>query len=145
MKQVFIIAALVIYMLVIILLVRGRSKMPVIKKVKDVQPGDLIYIEWYRFKNKIGQVQCISNTPETKSILIEVRWKNCIELEISEFEQKIFYYDAPELKNFHVLNQPRINKQSKSLESLQEQLQKAIEEENYEEAERLKQQIKKRT
>jgi hypothetical protein len=45
-----------------------------------------------------------NSDPETKKILIEVRWNNWEETNSPEKERKVFNYSDRELSNFHLLN-----------------------------------------
>ncbi len=123
---------------------RKKEEKPRRCHVKDVKPGEFIYIEWNRIHGNIGRVKCLANDPETQRILIEVNWSN-IEPSV---EQVIFKYNSEELKNFHLLNMvdrlDTTTEEDKSpLEELQKKLKEAISIENYEEAEILKKKIEK--
>jgi len=74
------------------------------RHVKDVKPDENIQIEWHRIAGGIGYVKCVNNDPETKKILIEVRWNNWEETNSPEKERKVFNYSDRELLNFHLLN-----------------------------------------
>lgn len=111
--------------------------------VKDVKPGDRVQIEWKRFLDNIGYLTCINNDPQTKKILLEVKWGNYEEAKCSQTQRIILSYSSKELQNFNLLN-PHIKSGEKiTLEILEEQLAEAIMLENYERAEVIKKMIEK--
>lgn len=132
----------------------NKDIQPIVQKptkrfIEDVKPGDDIRIEWRRIKGGIGYLRCLNNDQETKKIFLEVSWKNYKEVIGTEpKEQIILSYDSLELKNFSLLN-PLVEVETKTEESdydiasLQKQMNKALEEENYEIAEELQKKIDK--
>jgi hypothetical protein len=115
--------------------------------VKDVEPGQIIYIEWYKISGNIGQVKCINNDPETKKILIEVTWSNYKEINCNEKERAVIEYSDSRLKNFHLLNEitmPKNNSDSDSyIAILQKEMNEALKKEDYEIADELQKKINK--
>lgn len=108
------------------------------RKVDDVKPGECITIEWHKIQNSIGELMCLNNDPETKTILLEVTWNN----KNNAKERLVLKYDSLELKNFHLLNYKRkIKVPVDTLTSLQKELQKAIDVEDYMKASKLQKQI----
>ena len=116
--------------------------------VKDVKPGEYIYIEWHKIQGNIGQLKCINNDLKTKKILLEVHWNNLDkDSNQSKIERLILKYNAAELKNFNLLNQIQIIEDEEDIDddiaSLQKLLNEAIENEQYEKAEELQTRINK--
>lgn len=118
--------------------------------VKDVKAGEIIQIEWSKLKEGMGGLLCLNNDPETKKILLEVRWGNYKEMGCKEYEKIIFDYDSKELKNFHLLNTYR--EKPKPIEddatdydiaTLQKKMNEALEKEEYEKANELQKKIDK--
>lgn len=113
--------------------------------VKDVKPGETITINWDRVKGGIADVTCVNNDTKTRKILIKIKWGNATKLGIDEIEQKIFSYDSKELKDFNLLN--GITRKGTisvdSIESLQKELDDAINSEDYEKASKLQKKIDK--
>ena len=116
------------------------------KQVKDVKPGDIIYIELDRIQGGIRRRKCLNNDPEKERILLQIRWANIKEGDL-KLEKIILNYSAKELANFHLLNSVQFPEEPKvdtfDIASLQKQLQKAIEKEDYEKAEEIKKEINK--
>lgn len=108
------------------------------RKVEDVKPGEYITIEWRKIENKIGELLCLNNDPETKTILLEVSWNN----KDNEKERLVLKYDSIELKNFHLLNYKiKIEVPVDELTSLQKKLKDALDIEDYTNASKLQKQI----
>lgn len=108
------------------------------RKVDDVKPGEYITIEWSKIENKIGRLLCLNNDPLTKTILLEVTWSNKDNVK----EQLVLKYDSIELANFHLLNYKRkVIVRVDTLSSLEKDLQKAIDVEDYMKASKLQKQI----
>ena len=86
--------AVVIIILLFLKLESGKSgnvAKPIVSKknrrlVKDVKPGDIIKIEWYKAVGRIVPLKCLNNDPETKKILLEIRWNNYKEFKCEERE-----------------------------------------------------------
>lgn len=141
---------LVLGIIIIVVIDRNKKTQPEIKKptrrcVKDVKSGEFIWIEWDRIRGRIGQLKCVNNDPETKKILLEVRWRG-----VSEIEKVIFDYDDKELKNFHLLNKSDISspqsdgdEEDFDIITLQKKMNEAIEKQEYEEADKLQKKIDK--
>ena len=104
--------------------------------LKDVKIGETIWIEWNKMKTGVGQMKCIGNDPKAKKIWMEIEWGNYKVVECEQYEKKIFKYNDKALKNFNLLNQQRLNNITflceDSIESLQQQIQEALEKEEYE-------------
>ncbi len=118
------------------------------KQLKNVKPGDVITIETSRILSGVGNVACLSNDPESKTICLEFRWTT------RSWERIILNYSAPEFKNFHLLNKigiPAYLESSKKevpvsdLAKLQKELNEALEKEEYEKVSKLQAQIDKLT
>jgi hypothetical protein len=113
--------------------------------VKNVKPGDWIEIEWDRINGGIGSLKCINNDPKTKTILLEVTWDN-VEDESDKKQKLIVRYNDYKLKNFHLLNQFKIKIEdvdSNEIENLENMIQCALENEEYEKIEELKEKLNK--
>ncbi len=120
---------------------------PIRRQVKDVKVGEIIWVEWYRINKFIGQLKCLSNDPETKKILLEVKWSKLNGVENVK-EKVIFDYNGVELINFHLLNSASNNKEDSSeietdIVNLQKKLNEALEKEEYELADELQKKIDK--
>ena len=87
---------------------REIERKPNRRYVKDVNPGDIIQIEWYRYVGRIGHCKCINNDPETEKILLEFTWSNYKQIGCSEKERAVFNYKDNELANFHLLNPKKV-------------------------------------
>ena len=118
------------------------------RALTDVKPNDWVKIEWWRVKGKIAWLKCINNDPETRKIVLQIKWNNYKESDINEYEQIVFKYEAIELENFFLLN-PHINPDAyqpiddTNLAELQRKLNEALEKENYEIAGDLQRKIDK--
>lgn len=118
------------------------------RHIKDVKPGEYIYVEWYKIKNSIGQLKCLNNDPETEKILLEATWT---EIDgVKEVKEKvIFDYSNHSLRNFSLLNQPKTeNKALKDVDDhdiagLQRKLNIALEQQRFEEAREIQNKIDK--
>ena len=113
-------------------------------KLKDIEKGENVRIEWNRAKGGIAVLKCLNNDPKTKKILLEVRWSNYKENKLQEHEQILFSYKDKELKNYHILNtcmQPSGNEED--VNSLKEKIKEAIAKEDYEEVDRLQKKLDK--
>lgn len=111
--------------------------------VKDVKPGEKIFIEHHRIKGTVGEMKCLSNDSFTKKILLEVEWRNHEEVKCDKYEKFIFDYGAEELQNFHLLNyksktEDRIDYH---ISLIKNELNEAISNEKYETAEKIKTKI----
>lgn len=86
--------------------------------VKDVQPGERVFIESNRFLDRIALLKCLSNDPKTKKILLEIKWSNP-GTEGLPIEKIILDYNSSELENFHLLNSaiqiPVVEKKKESI------------------------------
>lgn len=118
--------------------------------VKDVKPGEWVKIQSCNFRPNIVNLECISNDPKTKKILLQVKWADYKERGVNECQQFIFDYGGTELKDFHLLNHVmRCGiKKDNSIEdtdifSLQKQMNELIEKEEYERADQLQKKIDK--
>lgn len=111
------------------------------KQLKNVKVGDTIRIEWSRIEGRIGKLKCIGNDPKTKKILLEAEVVN------GDTEFVIFDYNSYHFKNFHLLNQnlpvnqPVIDEND--IITLQAEMNKALEKEEYELADALQKKINK--
>ena len=111
--------------------------------VKDVGPGDGIYIELNEVDGGIAYVECLSNDPKTRKILIQVIWNDKIDCR----ERLILDYDDEALENFHLLNSAILtdcivdNDFDSDIVTLQKNMNAAIEREEFEEAGRIQKQI----
>lgn len=86
---------------------RKRPHPSHILRLEDVRPGEIIIIEFYRIKGRFGEVKVITNSPETRQLLVEIHWRNFKETGSVEFERFVINYNDDEVKNFHVLNKMR--------------------------------------
>ncbi len=123
-----------------------KKPIKVRRQVKDVKPGEKILIEWSMIKEEMGNVICVNNDPETKKILIEIRWGNYKDLKIKEFQKAVFDYSDRELKNFHLLNSISHTQEADNdtdISSLQKRINEALEKEQYEIADELQKKIDK--
>lgn len=130
------------------------SKKPIKKRrvLKDVESGESIRIEWHRIKGKIGFLKCINNDPETKKIFLEVTWGNHEEAGVPKKELLVLDYNSFELQNFSLLNpvpededDEEENDDDFDIATLQKKLNKALDEEDYEVADKLQKKIDKLT
>jgi len=122
------------------------------KHPSDVKNGEHIYIEWSKIKGGLGHVLCVNNDPETESMLLEVNWRNAKDPDLKT-ERFIAKYCDSRLKNFHLLNSITIpdkddddsddDSDETELESLQNELDDAIKNEDYEKAKNIKSKIDK--
>ena len=120
--------------------------------VSQVKCKETIYIEHALAADKICIATCINNDPEQKKILIEIEW---IEFENNETYTKkyILKYSSEELKNFYLLNSYRLitvkgeqeenENEQEAILTLKTKLNKLLQEEKYEEAILLKNEIDK--
>ncbi len=118
------------------------------KQLKDVVAGEYIVIEWSRIQNNIGRLKCLNNDPFTKKIFLQVRWNNFKEYNCDETELIIFSYNDKVFKNFSLLNpinMGNINEEfdDEDIIELQNEMNQAIESEDYEKAELLQKKIDK--
>jgi len=123
-----------------------KSNKPKRKRLKDVKVGERIRIEWDRIKSGTGHLECIGNDPKKKTIFLQIKWGNYKEVKEEEYQKIVLNYDSKELKNFNLLNQEQEEQEQSnesSIISLQKQLNQAIEKEDYEKAEKLKNDIDK--
>ncbi len=108
------------------------------KQLKDVKVGDEIRIEWTRIVGDIGKLKCMGNDPKTKKILLE---GNLVD---GGTELFIFNYNSYQFKNFNLLNQiPNDSSNNADITALKQQIDKAIENEEYELARTLQNKIDK--
>lgn len=106
-----------------------------------VKPGDIFFIEYYRIQGGSGDVECLNNSPENKTIYIQINW-----VKPYPKERLVLDYRGKELANFHLLNKDKYlntNKQEPRTDiiSLQKELNLALENEEYEKADKLQKQI----
>lgn len=127
-----------------------NSQKPARRYVRDVKAGETIQIEWDRIKGKIGAVTCLSNDPQSKKILIHIRWGNYEEMGRNEYEKIILDYNGEELKNFHLLNcieddfdEDDFDEDDFDLATLQKKMNEALGKEEYEKADELQKKIDK--
>lgn len=108
------------------------------KALERLEAGDFIIVEeWPRMVDPNGVVQVIKNDSINKKILLEVEWGN-----IKKTERRIFHYTSSAFKNFDLLNDDFVTDIVESSDSeLENQLQKAIEEEQFELAAELRDKI----
>lgn len=66
---------------------------------KDVEVGDMVYIEWDRVENGIGCFKCLSNDIKTKKLLLFIKFSNT-----DDQYELIVPYDSPKLQNFNLLH-----------------------------------------
>ncbi len=126
-------------------------------KIKDVEPGDYICIEWSKMEGGIGYIECLNNDPLTYKIFLEKTWANYKEAKCPEKEKLVLDYNSLLLKNFHLLNEHnkwmKINKiKTESEDSLidnyniielQKQMNDALSKEDYRLADNLQKKIDK--
>jgi excinuclease UvrABC helicase subunit UvrB len=126
-----------------------KSSKPKRLRLKDVKPGDYIYIESDLIKGGVFKLKCVNNDPKDKKILMYFNWKD------KPHEIKVFDYDSRELSNFNLLNQidhPQQNTStqnthnkkeefSNDIASLQKEMNEALSKEEYERADRLQKKI----
>ena len=127
-----------------------KPKLPIRRYVKDVKPGELVQVEWRSMYPNVGFLKCLNNDPITKKILFEVRWNNYKKHNYPEVEKVIFDYDGEQLKNFHLLNAYKEQKQNSQgegndydISTLQKQMNDALSKEDYETADKLQKKIDK--
>jgi len=89
--------------------------------LKDVIPGQTIKIEWDRMTEKIGVVTCVNNDPKTKKMIISVEWSNYQEARCEQYQEFIWGYKEYHFKNFHLLNELRINKKQVEVDEDQQE------------------------
>jgi len=122
-----------------------KFKEPVRRYVKDVKAGERIQIEWQRIKGGISYLKCLSNDPETKKILLQIRWSNYKEVGGLEYEKIILDYDSYQLKNFNLLNpiktESEKSEDTSDIATLQKKMNEALEKEEYETANELQKKI----
>lgn len=113
-------------------------------ELKDVKPGQKIQIEWRRIEGKLGYLECINNDPFSQKILLQVRWENYKEIKCHEFQNLIFSYNDEVFDNFHLLNsKPKEPTIDFHLSFIEQKMNDALKNENYELAEKIKQKINK--
>lgn len=122
-------------------------KKPQRRYIKDVRPGESIYIEWYRVQGRIAKVKYINNDPESKKILLQIHWNNYEKHNIPEYEKIILRYDDDKLENFNLLNKDNQESDDKEndydIGTLQKKMNEALEKEEYETADELQKKIDK--
>lgn len=114
-------------------------------RLEDVKPMDLVGVEWSRFQDKIGFLHCVNNDPQTKKILLSVKWKNYEEANLPPVESLIVSYNDKMFKNFVLLNY-HLTKEDKAIVNLndydigllKERLELLVDDEHYEEAQVVK-------
>lgn len=124
------------------------SRKPKTKRahVKNVLPGDIIYIESPMSTEATSGVKCINNDPVTKKILVEFAWDNHHELGVPETERQVLRYNSRELENFHLLNStPGEQELENDLSSLQKRLAHTIRNQQYELANEIQKKINQLT
>ncbi len=129
----------------------NTNKKPLRRQLEDVKAGEMIQLEWYRIKGGIGYMWCVNNDPETKKILLEIKWGNYKEMGVNEKEKLILDYNSKELRNFHLLNAiPSDTQESKDdkdddfdIATLQKKMNEALDKEEYEIANELQKKIDK--
>lgn len=104
-------------------------------KPKHVKAGDRINLYWTRFVGGRGNVECLSNDPKTKKMLIRVQWSNFEEAGCEEYEEFVWSYKSSHFDDFHLLNQHTIKPidkdDSDNLKELELHLKQAIDKEDY--------------
>ena len=115
-------------------------------ELEKVKPGDFIFIESNRFKNKTEQIKCLNNDPKEQKILFEIHWLNFREMEGPEFEKFVVNYNSKELANFTLLNPqykstPQETTSEFDVSTLQKKLNEALENEEYEKADEYQKKI----
>ena len=119
--------------------------------LKDVKPNDKIRIQWYKISplnnpQRIGEVKCLSNDPQNKTILVELKWSNYEEAELSQYEQIILDYNSKVFENFNLLN-PYVpiedSLETIDLKTLLLQKNEALDEQDFVKAETIQKQINK--
>jgi len=111
------------------------------RQLKDVKRGDVITINYYKSVQKIIEVVCVSNDPQTKKILLQINWR------IIGLQHIIMKYNDNAFSEFNLLN-PIIKVTQHPIEqfdlaTLQKKMNKALESERYEDADELQKQIDK--
>ena len=114
-------------------------------KVKDVQPGDYIYINHKRAEGVSNKVLCLSNDPKSKTIYLQIRWDNFKEHDVPEVEKFLLSYDDLALKDFHLLNsefkRESVVSEVDAIEIIEKSVKEALESENYEKLTKIKKKI----
>ncbi len=108
----------------------------------DIQVYDIITVEWDSFRDRIGRMRCLANDRLTKKLLLQ---SETVDKDGNEKKSKhIFKYSASEFGNFNLLNQHLVKNleivesyEDTDLMGLQQRLNKALEDEEYELAEKL--------
>jgi hypothetical protein len=107
--------------------------------VRQVAPGDWLKVELASVEGGIATVQCQANDVKRKSMLVGIVWANHEEMKIPKTQLLVLHYGGSELRNFNLLNpNPVITEKS-----LRDQLQLAIDSENYELAKDIKHKLDK--
>jgi len=130
-----------------------KSAEPTRRYLKDVVIGEYIQIEWSRAEGGLCSMKCVNNDPKTKTILLEIRWSNYKDARCLEYQKIVLDYDDDKLKNFHLLNtyKEQVRQKTKDKEddddtdiaTLQKKMNDAINNEEYEKAEKLQKKIDK--
>lgn len=120
-------------------------------QLKDVKVGQLVRVEWHMITSGIGFLRCMSNDPLTRKILLEAKWSNYKEIGCQEKQQIVLDYNDPILSNFHLLNQhvevqptsPVNPVDDTDIAAIQQKLNEALDNEQYELARELQNKIDK--
>lgn len=111
--------------------------------VKDVGAGDGIYIQWEGVRGGIAWVECLSNDPRTRRILLQMTWNDGEDFG----DRLILDYDDDALENFHLLNSAMLtdcildNDLDSDIVTLQRNMNAAVDREAFEEAARIQKMI----
>jgi len=113
-------------------------------RLREVKIGDLItiYHKYAKYNFCTGEV--INNLPTERKMLIGIRWREYERGPVIE-KKYILRYDGEELADFVLLNPTTSDEEPDQYDiaSLQDQMNKALDKEDYELANRLQQQIDK--
>jgi hypothetical protein len=114
-------------------------------KVKDVLPGDYIYINHKRAEGVSNKVFCLSNDPEAEMIYLQIKWTNFEEHNKPEFEKFLLSYDDSALKDFHLLNsewrEHKSISEDDALKIIETSVTEALKSEDYEKVAKIKKTI----
>ena len=136
-----------------IFLTKLKSATTTRRYLKDVLIGEYIQIEWNRAEGGLCKMKCLNNDTKSKTMLLEIRWGNYREAKCLEYQKLILDYNDDKLKNFHLLNtyKEQVRPKTKDeddvndtdIATLQKKMNDAINNEEYEKAEKLQKKIDK--
>ncbi len=122
------------------------------KQLSDIKVGEWVTMQWNKLDwcpSNVIEMKCLSNDPPNQKILLMVCYSD------GSKERYVFSYSAKEFKNFHLLNKVRTwtpsdkhNQQEEkkpigdyNIVGLQQTMNKALEDQDYELANELQKKI----